>query len=159
MKRDLSARQPKAGAVAGELDLGIWLGRRQAFGLIAGRASAADADCLRRIRDQRLYKSKTPNWGELCAHYVGASKTQVDRVIRQLEEFGAEFFQLTQLTRISPETYRAIAGQVSQEGLRFEGEMIALVPENAKKVAAAVAELRRRGAGSTASPEGATLPA
>jgi hypothetical protein len=148
MKHDLSASRPKAGAAAGEFDLGTWLGRRQAFGLIAGRASAADAECLRRIRDQRLYRSKTANWGEFCARYVGASKTQVDRVIRQLEEFGPEFFQLTQLTRISPETYRAIAGQVSQEGLRFEGEMIALVPENAEKVAAAVAELRRSARGS-----------
>jgi hypothetical protein len=27
------------------LDLGAWLGRRQAFGLIANRCSAADAAC------------------------------------------------------------------------------------------------------------------
>ena len=33
------------------LDLGIWLGRKQAFSVVAGRCSAADAECLRQIRD------------------------------------------------------------------------------------------------------------
>jgi hypothetical protein len=158
MKRDLSRHHPKSAVTAsGDFDLGTWLGRRQAFSMIAGRASAADAECLRRIRDQKLYKCRTAKWGEFCARYVGASKTNVDRMIRQLEEFGPPFFQLSQLTRISPETYRAIARQVGEEGLRFEGEAIALVPENAAKVSAAVAEWRRRearnaraeGAGST----------
>ena len=147
MKRDLSRHHPKtAVAASGDFGLGTWLGRRQAFSMIAGRASAADAECLRRIRDQKLYKCRTAKWGEFCARYVGASKTNVDRMIRQLEEFGPPFFQLAQLTRISPETYRAIARQVGEEGLRFEGEAIALVPENAEKVSAAVAKLRRRAA-------------
>ena len=29
-------------------ELGQWLGRRQAFGLIAGKTAAADVECLRR---------------------------------------------------------------------------------------------------------------
>ena len=145
MRRDSSKHHPKtAVAVSGDFDLGTWLGRRQAFSMIAGRASAADAECLRRIRDQKLYKNRTAKWGEFCARYVGASKTNVDRMIRQLEEFGPPFFHLTQLTRISPETYRAIARQVSEEGLRFEGEAIALVPENAEKVSAAGFRLARK---------------
>ena len=146
MKRDMSHRRKTALAASSDFDLGTWLGRRQAFSMIAGRASAADAECLRRIREQKLYRSRTAKWPEFCVRYVGASKTNVDRMIRQLEEFGPPFFQLAQLTRISPETYRAIAPQVGQEGLRFEGEAIALVPENAEKVSAAVAEMRRRAA-------------
>ncbi|HUI80868.1 MAG TPA: hypothetical protein VLY24_23240 [Bryobacteraceae bacterium] len=35
-------------------DLGTWLGRKQAFGLMAGKCSAADAECLRNIREQKL---------------------------------------------------------------------------------------------------------
>ena len=36
------------------LDLGAWLGRHQAFGMIANRCTAADAECLKTIRDQGL---------------------------------------------------------------------------------------------------------
>jgi biotin operon repressor len=129
---------------SGEFDLGTWLGRRQAFGMMAGRASAADAQCLRYIRDRKLYKCKTSSWGEFCARYLGASRAHVDRMIQHLEEFGPEFFNLTQLTRISPETYRAIAPQVTEDGLRLGDEVIALSPENSAKVSAAVARLRKR---------------
>lgn len=136
MKRD-SAR-------SGDFDLGTWLGRRQAFGMMAGRASAADAECLRHIRDQKLYKAKTSTWREFCTRYLGASRPQLDRVIQYLEEFGPEFFHLTQLTRISPETYRAIAPRITKDGLHLGDEVIALIPENNEKVSAAVAELRRQ---------------
>jgi hypothetical protein len=154
MKPDLMKQSPEAAAPSpGDFDLGTWLGRRQAFGMMAGRASAADAECLRYIRDHKLYKSRASNWPEFCARYLGASRTNVDRIIQQLEEFGPEFFQLTQLTRISPEAYRAIAPHVTKDGLRFGSEVIALLPENTEKVSAAVAELRKQsGAGGGAAP-------
>src|SRR5947208_12428396 len=38
----------------GTFELGQILGSRRAFSAIAGRCSAADAECLRRIREQRL---------------------------------------------------------------------------------------------------------
>jgi hypothetical protein len=31
-------------------DSGTWLGRKQAFAELAGRCSAADAECLRQVR-------------------------------------------------------------------------------------------------------------
>ena len=100
-----------------DFDLGTWLGRRQAFSMVAGKASAADVECLRTMRDQRLYKSKNERWGDFCTEHIGASKTHVDRLIHYLEEFGPSFFELTHVTRISPETYRLIAGNVSGEGV------------------------------------------
>jgi len=138
---DLQAA-PKSSAT--EFDLGNWLGMRRAFGMMAGRASAADAECLRRIRDDKLYLSKTANWNDFCAKYLGASKTHVNRIIHYLEEFGPEYFHLTELTRISPEAYRAIATAVKPEGLDFDGEMIPLLPQNAQRVSEAVTELRKR---------------
>src|SRR5882757_6292510 len=78
-----------------DFDLGTWLGRRQAFSMVAGKASAADVECLRTIRDQRLYKSKKERWADFCAEHIGASKTHVDRLIHFLEEFGPLFFELT----------------------------------------------------------------
>jgi len=38
------------------VDLGTRLGRRQAFGLIANRCSAADAECLKVMREHEDYK-------------------------------------------------------------------------------------------------------
>jgi hypothetical protein len=127
-----------------DFDLGNLLGMRRAFGIIAGKASAADAECLRRIRDDKLYLGKAASWPDFCTQYLGASRASVNRFIHYLEEFGPDFFHLTQLTRIAPETYRTIAAQVKPEGLELDGEIIPLTPQNADKVSAAVAELRRR---------------
>lgn len=125
-------------------DLGTWLGRRQAFSLMAGKASAADVECLRTIRDRKLYKAKTERWSEFCSQFIGSSKTQVDRLIRHLEEFGPHFFELTNVARITAETYRLIAGSISDQGIQLDGQHIELTQENSSQVSSAVAELRRR---------------
>ena len=56
------------------------------------------------------------------------------------------YFGIAQLTRISPETFRAIAPAVDDHQLRTGAESIALTPENARKVAATVDELRHTAA-------------
>jgi hypothetical protein len=129
-------------AAPDNFDLGTWLGRRQAFGAIAGRCSAAEAECLRRIRHDKLYKGRAEHWSDFCTRHLNMTKQNADRIIRLLEEFGPAYFQLSQITRISPETYRQIASAVSEEGLRVHGDIIALEPSNSEKLAAAVAQLR-----------------
>jgi hypothetical protein len=158
MKPTLPIPSPQAGAPSsGSFDLGTWLGRRQAFGMMAGRTGAADAECLRQIRDQKLYKSETSNWTEFCERYIGTSRTHVDSVIRHLDQFGPQFFELTQFTRIPPEVYRAIASHVTAEGVHLDGDVIPLKQENSLRIAGAVAELRKRSTSakepSAASPE------
>jgi len=37
--------------------LGAWMGRKQAFASLAGRCSAADAECLRQIREHKRYRA------------------------------------------------------------------------------------------------------
>jgi hypothetical protein len=127
----------------GAFELGEVLGGRRAFSTIAGRCSAAEAACLRRIRDEKLYRAKAGSWDEFCRKYLGMSKTNANRIIHQLEEFGPEYFELAQLTRISPEQYRIIASSVREHALHSNGEAIALIPENAEKVAKAVESLRK----------------
>jgi hypothetical protein len=145
MKQELAIHTAKAAVPSPDgFDLGTWLGRRQAFGMMAGKSAAADAECLRQIRDRKLYKNKSPNWDEFCTRYIGASRANVNRVIRNLEEFGPEFFELSQLTRIPPEAYRGIAPYVGKDGLHLDGEVIAIVQENSQRVSGAVAELRKR---------------
>lgn len=123
-------------------DLGRWLGRREAFSTVAGRCSAADVEALKRIRDKKLYKDRARNWGDFCERFVG-SRSQVNRMIGYLEEFGPAYFQVSQFSRISPESYRAIASHVSENGLDDGREVIALLPENSEKVNAAIARLRK----------------
>jgi hypothetical protein len=127
-------------------DLGQMLGRRQAFGAIAGRCSAADAECLRRMRDQKLYLQRAASWAEFCPQYLGFSGTHANRIIRHLEEFGPGYFELAQMTRITPEEFRALAPAVRDGSIHAHGEAIALIAENSEKVALAVADLRSKAA-------------
>jgi hypothetical protein len=126
-----------------DFELGTLLGSRQAFASVAGRCSAADAECIRRIRDQKLYLSRADSWEEFCPEYLGLSKTHANRIVRYLEEFGPDYFELAQLTRITPAQYRAIAPAIRDRKLHVGSEAIALLPENSDRIAAALAELRR----------------
>jgi len=124
------------------LEAGIALGQTNAFALIAGRCSAAQAEGIRRLREQKLYKRCTEKWEDFCPKYLKMSRVEADRTIRLLEEFGPTYFELSQLTRVSAETYRAIAPHIENGVLHHNGEAIELNVENSRKVAAAVAEMR-----------------
>jgi hypothetical protein len=128
------------------LDLGIWLGRKQAFSAVAGRCSAADAECLRQIRESKAYRSLDLTWDQFCKEKVGVTRPVVDKTIRQPEEFGPAFFQLASILRITAEEYRGIAGSVVEEGVLYEGEKIAISVENTSRLAQAVDSLRSRAA-------------
>ena len=144
MEEDLNTAQPAA--VDGDFELGMMLGSRKAFAAVAGRCSAADAECLRRVRDQKLYLSRAETWEEFCPRFLGLSKTHANRIIRHLEEFGPDYFEVAQLTRVTPEQYRAIAPAIRDRNIHLNGQAIALIPENSERVAAAVAELRQAAA-------------
>jgi len=52
MKNDRLDKTP-AGAAP---NLGQWMGRREALGAMAGRCSAAEIECQRRIHNEKLYR-------------------------------------------------------------------------------------------------------
>ena len=124
-------------------DIGTWVGRRQAFALLAGRCSAADAEILFEVREKKLFRKIEPTWDDFCSKRLGVTRSYVDRVIRQSRELGPNFSRLNSFTRIKPAEYRQIAPAVTDDGLSYGGEIIALEPENAPKLAAAVDALRR----------------
>src|SRR4051812_43233289 len=95
-----------------------WMGRRDAFGAIAGRCSAADAECLRLLRDRKLFVELAPSWDEFCRLHLHVSRKKVDRQIWLLNEFGPAYFQVAQFAHITPNEYRAIAPHITSEGLR-----------------------------------------
>ena len=55
-------------------NLGTWMGRKQAFTSLAGRCSAADAECLRQIRDQKQYRALRMIWAEFRKRRVGLAR-------------------------------------------------------------------------------------
>lgn len=124
------------------LELGIILGQNLAFGLVAGRCSAATAEGFRRLREEKLYKRCTEKWDDFCPQYLKISRVEADRTIKLLEEFGPAYFEVSQLTRVSPETFRTIAPAIENGVLHHNGEAIELTAGNSRKVAAAVAEIR-----------------
>src|SRR6185503_351222 len=112
---------------AGEiLDLGIALGQSRAFGLVAGRCSAAQAESLRQLREEKKYLKCSATWREFCSEYLKMNSGHADRIIRLWEEFGAGYFELAQLTRVSPETYRTLEPSVRDGALHVNGEAIKL---------------------------------
>lgn len=134
---------------AGEQDdlsqcLGRWMGRREAFGLVAGRCAAADIETLRQIREQKLYKKKHASWAECCTLDLHVARRTVDREIGYLEEFGPEFFHLRQMTHISPKEYRSIASHITPAGVHLNGSTVPLLPEHSQEVTAAVAGLLKQ---------------
>ncbi len=131
-----------AGDLQSILSLGTWLGRHQAFGLIATRCTAADTECLKAIRDGGEYKQLDLTWEQFCDKHAGVSRVYADRQIHCLEEFGANYFRMAEVMPISRETYRLIAGSVSDQGLESNGELIPLARENRDKVVAAVMAMR-----------------
>jgi hypothetical protein len=122
-------------------ELAKMLGARQAFGLIAGRCSAADASILRDIREQKRFLSFSANWDDFCREHLHTSRRSADRAIRYLNEFGPGYFALAQLTQITPGDFRKIRSNITGNALEFGGEAIALIEENSARLNEAVAAL------------------
>jgi hypothetical protein len=124
------------------LELGSWIGRIQAFDFVRHKCSAAQAQCLKRIRDEALYESLTLTWETFCSQLLGIHRSYADKLIRRLEEFGAGYFRLAEVMRIGPETYRAIEPAIVGETIELDGELIPMTAENAPRIRRGVAALR-----------------
>ncbi|SPF53786.1 conserved hypothetical protein [Candidatus Sulfopaludibacter sp. SbA4] len=146
---------PQPAVDAGTLRLGAVLGQIFAMGTVAGGCSAVRARLLKDLRDSKEYKVCCSEWKQFCPEFLKMSRTQVDRIISLYEQYGDQYFELSQLTPISPETYQIVEPIINDGAIHFEGEVIAINPENARKVASVVAELRRQAGGkSPAAPTG-----
>ena len=137
-----AANAPVDGAAL--LELGTWLGRHQALGLIANKCSATDAACLREIRDNKHYRALGLTWEEFCSRHAGVDRRTADRIVERLEEFGEAYFNLSQLVPIQPATYRLLASNVTGNTIELDGRKIPIAPEHAPQIIEAVRELRSR---------------
>jgi hypothetical protein len=126
------------------LDAAAWVGRQQAFALIASKCSSAQAECLRQIKDTAAHEQLGLTWEEFCTQRAGISRRYAEALIGRLAEFGDTYFKLSQLARVSPDTYRQIAGLVHDDVIEIDGQPIALIPENAPRIRAGIQRLQAR---------------
>jgi hypothetical protein len=69
--------------IAEALEVGAALGQTHAFGLVAGRCSAAQAEGLLRLRDEKKYQKIAPTWREFCARYLQMSGGPSDQMLQR----------------------------------------------------------------------------
>ena len=62
-------------------DIGTWVGRKQAFALVAGRCSAADAEILIEIREKKLFR-ETEETGDIPSLPEEDHAGQAERLFR-----------------------------------------------------------------------------
>jgi hypothetical protein len=126
-----------------EASLDRWLGRRDAFALIAGRCSAADVECLREIRNNKLYvKPGHRSWDEFCRLQLKTSRRKIDTAIGQLDKYGRPFFHAIQALRLTEAEFCAIQEYVREEGVMLEGQLVPWTPENGARITEGLTKLR-----------------
>jgi hypothetical protein len=123
------------------LDLGRVLGQRRAFVALGGRCSAAHAELLRRVRDEKLYLAIAPSWRAFCGSHLAISRRHADYLIGLLKRFGPIYFELSQLVGLSVKQYLAIEPAVREQNLVIDGAAISVIPENAPKILEAISHL------------------
>jgi len=126
------------------LRLGNYLGRNETLAHIKGFCAAERAHLFRLLKEGKIYKRYCDTWDEFCPMVLKMSRSEADRRIAALEKFGPRYFAVAELTPVSPENFHVIDTAVKDDAILFNGESIPLTPDNAAKVATAVAALRRR---------------
>lgn len=120
------------------LDVAMWVGRQQAFGMISNKCSAAQAAILKRMKDTLAHKAFGLTREEFCSQQLGINRSTADRIIANLEEFGTAYFTLSNIMRISPATYRLLAPAVDGNELVFGDDRIPITKANADRILEAV---------------------
>ena len=108
----------------------------------AHHSLVAQALCWKEIHDSGEYKSTGLSWEEFCNAEIGLSRTQVEALIAGLEEFGETYCRLSEIVRVSAETYRALAPKIEGEAIEIDGEMVPIAAENAARIRGAVHRMR-----------------
>ena len=137
----MSEKLPSKQKQESTLEVGKWIGRSQALGVVAAKCTAADAQCMKRLRDEKAHRKLGLTWTEFCRRELGATRPTVDRTIRLLEDYGPAYFRLNEFVRLGEPEYRRIAAAVSENAIRVNREEIPLSQENSGRISAAVKEM------------------
>jgi len=124
---------------------------------MTGYCAAARAALYLRLKDKQSHRAVNLTWDGFCPAVLNLSRSEVDKQIALLNEFGPRFFALAAIAPVSPETYRLIEPSLADNTLKFDGQSIPLDREHAPEVASAVTELRRRAKAAKPAPPPPTV--
>ena len=133
--------------------LGTWVGRQQALGLVAGRCTVAEMECLIEVYEKKLYLALEPTWDGYCRMRLGMSRRTAERLMRTYREQGPRVAKLNCFVRIRAAEYQIFNQALTDEGLVYDGGIIALEPENAPRLAHAVDAIRENRAQESDPPD------
>ena len=125
------------------LEVGMALGEVNALGaILAVLLSGPGSPYLGIARSQLPRNEPVSAWSS-STRYFKISRSEADKIIDTYRKYGAPYFELAQLARISPKTYGLIQTSIVNGKLHYDGEILDLQPANAAKVGAAIKDLRR----------------
>ena len=119
-----------------------WIGRQQAFAMIAHKCSEHQAQCLKHLRDGRIFESYKLSWDDFCETQLGLNRTTANRIIERYEEFGAAYFKLAALAKLPAEVFRRIADSVDGDTIEIDGQPIPIDEAHAPQIRAHIQSLR-----------------
>ena len=70
------------------LDTGAWIGRHQAFAVIAGKCTIAQAVALKELKEARAFEPLGLTWDEFCKQRLAISRSYLHRLITELNITG-----------------------------------------------------------------------
>ncbi|MGA3019040.1 MAG: nuclear transport factor 2 family protein [Bryobacteraceae bacterium] len=115
---------------------------QQGFAGIGSHCSAAQAHCLKKARDCRAFEPLGLTWDEYVERRFGISRAKADQLIRHLDQFGENYFHISQFARIGPATYRRLVNRVIDGRLHFDAKQLEIAPENVPKIQAVIESIR-----------------
>lgn len=123
------------------VELGRLVGGAQVSGYLARQCSFAEAQMLKKLKDSGAYK-QFGDWETFCPQRLGISRNTADRIIKNLEAFGEEFFAVAQFTRLSPETYAQL--QITDGNLVIGNEEVPIVKANEGVIKAHIIQMQQQ---------------
>lgn len=125
------------------LELGAWTGKSQTLRMVASHCTAADAECLKQIKDTHAYKAMGYTWEKFCSEHLHLHRTTAEDIIRRFDEFGPVYFKLAELMHISPRTWQEVESSIirEEECVEIRGDKIPIKPEFAARLRRAIFEL------------------
>jgi len=124
------------------VELGVSIGREQAFGLIARGCTTVQAEYIRQMKESEAYRKLGLTWDKYCPTYLGISRVTADEIVNRLKTLGEGYFRLREFLRISPGLYRRIQPAVRGESIEIDGQMVPITAENSARIRAAILKMR-----------------
>ena len=149
-KKPITAAQEKniveaKSVLASKQDVLIKIGQAQAFNFVGKLLTVSELKLLHDIKESKAYKGLThtdengkvqtvSTWDECCQNILGSSRQHIDERLKNLHQFGEEFFEQSQKMQLGYRDLRALRQLPDeQQALIIESEAVEIGDKDAVK--------------------------